>query len=280
MEELDGKVAVITGGASGIGHALATHCATAGMKLVLADIDVPSLDAAVAGFAAGGAEVIGVPTDVTDRDAVFALAARAVDEFGTVHLAVNNAGVSGGAGPSWEISAAAWEWTIGVDLMSVVHGIAAFVPILLEQDEGHVVNTASLAGLIAMPFLAPYTAAKHAVLGMSESLFHELAALTPNVGVSVLCPAFLRTRIADSARHFPGPASDLVTAGRDGPDLGGIAEQLVQSGGDPADYTARVLEAVRTRRFMVVTDEEEAVAVIRSRAHLPLGSPPRFPRPG
>lgn len=278
MKDLDGKVAVVTGGAGGIGHALATRFAEAGMKLVLADVDATALDRAVAGFTDAGVETIGVPTDVGDRDAVFALAARTVEAFGTAHVVCNNAGVGGGLGPSWEITDAAWAWTLAVNFQSVVYGIEAFVPLLLEQDDGHIVNTASLAGLTALPFMAPYTATKHAVVGLSESLFHELAAKTPHVGVTVLCPAFLRTGLADSARHFAGQPDNAVVDDPGAQFMMGVVSNAVAGGGDPLDFATQVVDAVRTGRFMVVTNENEADAVVRQRGRETAGAPPELPR--
>jgi NAD(P)-dependent dehydrogenase (short-subunit alcohol dehydrogenase family) len=278
MDTLTDKVAVVTGGAGGIGHALATCFAAEGMHLVLADIDGDALDRAVAAFTASGTEAIGVVTDVSKRDDVRALAAQAVERFGTVNVICNNAGIGGGTGPSWLISDAAWDWTIDVNLRSVVYGIQAFVPILLEHDDGHIVNTASLAGLTAVPFVAPYTATKHGVVALSEALFHELAFQRSNIGVTVLCPAFLKTNIANSLGHFPGRIEEATVVGDAGTEfiqtvmVGGVA-----NGGDPATYAQSVVDAIKTKRFMVVTDADEAVAVIRAKAHEAEGEPPRPP---
>src|ERR1700733_2921273 len=202
MENLRDKVAVITGGASGIGKAVAVRTAAEGMKLVLADIEEPALEATASALTAEGADVLAVVTDVSDASSVQALRDRALQHFGAVHLVHNNAGVGVG-GPIWEVTEEEWRWILGVNLWGVVHGISAFVPVLLEQGEGHVVNTASIAGLSSTPGLGPYTATKHAVVAISESLFKDLRAAGAPIGVSVLCPGFVQTGIAQSDRNRP-----------------------------------------------------------------------------
>ena len=202
MEDLQGKVAVITGGASGIGRAVADRAVAEGMKIVLADIEQGPLEAAVDDLTGNGAEALGVVTDVSDAASVRALRDRALDRFGAVHLVHNNAGIGLG-GPIWEVSEADWRWILGVNLWGVVHGVAAFTPLLIEQGEGHIVNTASIAGLIAAPFLGPYNATKQAVVAISETLYKDLQTVGAPVGVSVLCPGFVQTRIAESERNRP-----------------------------------------------------------------------------
>ena len=202
MREFDGRVAVVTGGASGIGFSLASAFAAEGAKIVLGDIEAPALDEAVGKLEASGAEVIGVVTDVSDAAQVQALADAAVERFGAIHIACNNAGVGAG-GLSWEAPLSTWEWVLGVNLWGVIHGLRAFVPILMQQSQAYVVNTASVAGVVAGPFMAPYNASKHAVVALSETLHHEMAMMAPQVKVSVLCPGWVRTRIADSARNRP-----------------------------------------------------------------------------
>ncbi len=187
MEDLQGKVAVITGGASGIGRAVAERAAAEGMKIVLGDIEEGALAQAVDDLTAAGAEAIGVVTDVADRASVEALRDRALDRFGAVHLVHNNAGIGLG-GPIWEVTEEDWRWILGVNLWGVIHGVATFTPLLIEQGEGHIVNTASIAGLIVAPFLGPYNATKQAVVAISETLFKDLQTVAAPVGVSVALP--------------------------------------------------------------------------------------------
>jgi NAD(P)-dependent dehydrogenase (short-subunit alcohol dehydrogenase family) len=252
MQELNGRVAVVTGGASGIGFALASAFAAEGMKVVLGDIETPALDDAVAELVASGADAIGVRTDVSDDASVAALAAAAVDRFGAIHVACNNAGVGGG-GLSWEAPLSMWEWVLGVNMWGVIHGIRAFVPILMQQDEAHVVNTASIAGLVAGPLMGPYNASKHAVVALSETLYHELALMALQVKVSVLCPGWVKTRIADSARNRP--AADVA----DGAPNEGLALALqgfIDRGMPPEQLAAAVLDAIRAEQFWILPHDD------------------------
>jgi NAD(P)-dependent dehydrogenase (short-subunit alcohol dehydrogenase family) len=258
MEELQGKVAVITGGASGIGRAVAEAAAAAGMKLVLADIEETALKETDAALGASGAEVLSVVTDVSVGSSVENLRDKALERFGAVHLVHNNAGVAVG-GPLWAVSEADWTWILGVNLWGVIHGIRAFVPVLLEQGEGHVVNTASLAGLTSPGMLGPYNVTKHSVVTMSETLFRDLGVFGSPVGVSVLCPGFVRTGIAESDRNRP----DWAPAAPPPPDLDlqGVIRDLVAGGIDPADVAQKVLDAVRTNRFYILTHEDTPAMV-------------------
>jgi NAD(P)-dependent dehydrogenase (short-subunit alcohol dehydrogenase family) len=260
MKELTGKVAAITGGASGIGRALADGFAAAGMGISLADIETGPLAAAVDELTQGGVDVIGVECDVADASQVDAFAAATFDHFGTAHIVCNNAGVGGGTGRTWEVSPEGWEWTVSVNLMGVVHGIRAFVPRFVEQGDGHVVNTASLAGLRGAPMMAPYVATKHAVVGISESLHHDFTLSGIPVGVSVLCPGFIRTRIADSGRNWPAHLGANPTPEPDAPEADFI-RSLVESGMDPADYAATVIDAIRADRFIVLSDPAHVAAI-------------------
>ncbi len=186
MERLQGRVAVVTGAASGIGRALAETFGREGMKVVLADVEPGALAETARALAATGVEVLPVETDVTKQDEVDRLAARTLDAFGGVHLVCNNAGVFAG-GLSWSQPLADYQWVLGVNLWGVIHGVRTFVPIMLERgDEGHVVNTASMAGLTANPYAAAYHVSKHAVLAFSEVLYHELRGTGAKIGVSAL----------------------------------------------------------------------------------------------
>lgn len=265
MEELEGRVAVITGGASGIGLALARRFASAGMRVVVGDVEAPALETAVAELRGGGAEVLGVVTDVTDPDQVEALAVAAEREFGAIHVACNNAGVGAG-GLSWEAPLETWKWVIGVNLWGVIHGIRSFVPRIIAQDSGHVVNTASVAGLVAAPFMGPYNASKHGVVALSETLHHELALMAPHVKVSVLCPAWVNTRIGESERNRP--ADLAVERGEQDSAMQSALTGFLANGLDPAAVADRVHAAICTDRFWVLThdDEDAWMAAVRHRA--------------
>jgi NAD(P)-dependent dehydrogenase (short-subunit alcohol dehydrogenase family) len=260
MKELQGKVAVITGGASGIGRAVADAAVAAGMKVVLADIEEAALKEADAAIGATGAEVLSVVTDVSVASSVDELRDKALARFGAVHLVHNNAGVALG-GPLWTVTEADWTWILGVNLWGVIHGIRAFVPVLLEQGEGHVVNTASLAGLTSPGMLGPYNVTKHSVVTMSETLYRDLEAIGSRVGVSVLCPGFVQTRIAESDRNRPdwAPAADRPG----GNELQGVVSQLVAGGIQATDVAEKVLDAVRNNRFYILTHDDTQAMVER-----------------
>jgi NAD(P)-dependent dehydrogenase (short-subunit alcohol dehydrogenase family) len=258
MKDLQGKVAVITGGASGIGRAVAEKAAGAGMQVVLADVEEGPLKRAVEDLTGAGAEVVGVVTDVSDRASVEALRDRSLDRFGAVHLVHNNAGIGLG-GPIWEVTEEDWRWILGVNLWGVVHGVATFTPLLLEQGEGHIVNTASIAGLIVAPFLGPYNATKQAVVAISETLFKDLQTVASPVGVSVLCPGFVQTRIAESDRNRPDWSRDRDTKGA--AEVQGVVQNLVDGGIPPATVADRVIDAVRTNTFYILTHPELEVAL-------------------
>jgi NAD(P)-dependent dehydrogenase (short-subunit alcohol dehydrogenase family) len=233
------------------------------MKIILADIEEAALKEAEEAMEASGADVLSVVTDVSVGTSVDELRDRALERFGAVHLVHNNAGVAVG-GPMWTVSEADWTWVMGVNLWGVIHGIRAFVPVLLEQGEGHVVNTASLAGLTSPGMLGPYNATKHAVVTMSETLYRDLQAIGSRVGVSVLCPGFVQTRIAESDRNRPdwAPAAPVPQ----GVEFQGVVRNLISGGIKPADVAEKVLYAVRNNRFYIVThDETQAMVEIRMR---------------
>jgi NAD(P)-dependent dehydrogenase (short-subunit alcohol dehydrogenase family) len=269
--ELDGKTAVITGGASGIGLATAKRLAASNMNLVLGDIEEAPLKKAVADLTSKGAHVIGVPTDVIIEENVIALRDAATSAFGGVHLVFNNAGVAAGAAIGTPTKV--WKWVLDVDLYGVIYGLNAFLPLFLEQNEGHVVNTASLAGLGGAPGMGPYCAAKFAVVGLSESLFQELMLSGSNVGVSVLCPGFVRTRIHESGRNMP---RELVSFNEDPTNkmIAGVASQAVNAGIDAADVASAVENAVRTNTFWILPHEHSAVRTTELRLEWMRGGPP------
>ena len=250
MKDLKGKVAVITGAGSGFGRELAILCAAEGMKLVLADIQEDSLPGTVALLPAG-TETLSLRVDVADAGAVDALARQTYERFGAAHLLFNNAGVSP-VGPAWTATLEDWQWTLGVNLMGVVHGIRSFVPRMLEQkEECHVVNTASVAGLLSVPASAVYCVTKHGVVTLSECLHHDLRLFESKIGVSVLCPAFVNTGIKDSQRNRPG---GLAASNPLAKPFEQQMRKAVESGRLSAADVARItLDAVKAGRFYIFT---------------------------
>lgn len=247
---------MITGGASGIGFGMAEAFAAEGMKIVLADIEAAALSDAAGKLRANGAEVLDVVTDVSVEDQMIDLATNTYTHFGTAHVVCNNAGVGGGGGLMWEIPQSGWDWTFGVNFWGVLHGIRAFVPRLIEQQEGHVINTASVAGLKALPFMSPYTATKHAVVGISEALAAELVMIGSPVKVSALCPGFIRTRIHESERNWPGALGEPPNVTET--PVGEIVRGLVEGGMEPAVLAQRVVTAVREERFFILSHDAHA----------------------
>lgn len=263
MEDLEGKVAVITGGASGIGLAVAEALAGRGVRLALADIETEVLDKAVELLRAGGAEVTGVRTDVSDLDSVKALRDSVEADLGPTDLLFNNAGVGAG-GLSWQIEHSTWQWVLGVNLWGVIHGIEVFVPGMVERGSGHIINTGSLAGLIAPRAMAPYTASKHAVVGLSEGLLHDLDLIGSKVRVSVLCPGMVRTQIARSARNRPEELTPKVQD-QMGETFVAILQSLTDAGADPAEIAAEVVAAIEAERFWVLPHRDQFGAAIEAR---------------
>jgi NAD(P)-dependent dehydrogenase (short-subunit alcohol dehydrogenase family) len=261
MREFRGKVAVVTGAASGIGRAMAERFAAEGMKVVLADIEERALARAEAELSAGGASVVAIRTDVSRAADVHALARATIDAFGAVHVVCNNAGVSPVMGASWELTEADWQWVLGVNLWGVLHGIRAFVPIMLKQDgEGHIINTASVAGLVAGgPWWSTYGVAKHGVVNLSESLHRELAAVGSRVKVSVLCPAWVKTQLMDADRNRPAPLRNESNEGAPSPGAALMEQavrQFVAGGTDPLEVAALVVDAIRSERFWILPHPE------------------------
>ena len=264
LPELRGRVAVVTGGASGIGFALGRRFVEEGMRVVLADVEEPPLERAVAELNASGGTVLGVPTDVSSVEQVQRLAETAMREFGAVHLVCNNAGVETGA-PFLDIPAAAWRWVMDVNFGGVLNGCRVFLPILLEQGEGHIVNTASTAAFATgLPTFTPYSASKFAVHGLSENLEIELRSHGEAVGVSLLVPGITRTRMPDAERNLP---SGLSRA--DGPErrrvLDFLARTAAERGLEPDAVAGLVVEAVREDRFFILTHPDQTLAALRTR---------------
>jgi NAD(P)-dependent dehydrogenase (short-subunit alcohol dehydrogenase family) len=277
VQQLADRVAVITGAASGIGRALAERLAAEGMRLVLADIEADPLDEVRAGIARGGADVVARVTDVAIADEIDALRDLTIDSFGAAHLVVNNAGVSAN-GPVWQFTEDVWRWVLDVDLWSVIHAVRAFVPLLVEQNEGHVVNVASMQGLSATRGGGPYAVAKHGVVALSEVLFHDLRAAEADVGVTVVCPGAVQTRIYESERNRPAemPAGDLRPSGNTGADI----KAFLATGLAPDAVADQIVDAVRTGRFYVVTSPERVGDVVRrAEAIASGGDPPPPSRP-
>jgi NAD(P)-dependent dehydrogenase (short-subunit alcohol dehydrogenase family) len=275
-----GRVAVVTGAASGIGLGLCERFAAEGMRVVMADVEAPELSEQAARLSGHGAAVLPVVTDVSGPEQVEALRDRAVAAFGAVHVLCNNAGVGGGHGPLWEISRGEWEWVLGVNLGGVINGIRAFVPLLLEQEAAHVVNTASVFGVFAGA-LGPYGISKHAVVALSETLHLQLRALgAGHVGVSVLCPGAVRTRFGTSARNRPAAAGAPPPAG---PDEQSSEERfrqlLVTTGREPAEVASLVIEAIRDGRFYILTSSSRNEAIRRRGEEILAGRPPAPPFP-
>jgi len=265
MEDFRDKVAVVTGAASGIGFGLSRRFAAEGMKVVMADVEEPALKSAADELEGDGADVLAVVTDVSDHDAVHALAAKTFDRFGTAHIVCNNAGIGTG-GLAWEVSEAQWRWILGVNLMGVVHGIQAFVPKFVEQGEGHVVNTASAAGLLTGPGMSPYYATKHAVVALSESLAAGLLVTGSNVGVSVLCPMWVKTRIAESDRNRPADVATVVDESTpDGATMRQMMQSMIATGIEPSEVADHVVDAIRSNRLYVLTHRAPTIDAVRER---------------
>ena len=257
MKDLSGKVAVVTGAGIGFGREFARLGARAGMKLVLADVQREALDAVVAELRGAGAEVIGEIVDVADSGQVAQLADRAFQAFGPVHLLMNNAGVGGG-GYLWENTDKDWNWVLGVNLMGVVHGIQHFVPRMLEANRhgtpGHIVNTASMAGWLAAPLMGVYNVSKHAVVALTETLYHDLRLAGSTIGVTALCPAFVPTGIADSHRNRPKTLANPAPPTTSQKMAQAASEKAVSSGRMTAEQVAQLtFDAVRENRFYVFT---------------------------
>lgn len=249
MQEFAGRTAVITGGASGIGFGLARKCADEGMSIVLADIEEQALEAAVKHFEERQVRVLGVPANTMFKESVEDVSARAIAEFGKVHLLFNNAGVVNG-GPStplWELADVDWDWVIGVNFYGVLYGLQAFVPHMIEHGEdAHIVNTASIAAFL--PGSGPYGVSKHGVVTLTEGLIQDLRARNTSIGASVLCPGWVNTKISDAERNRPATHASTRNPDRQGLGL----DKLLSGSKSPDELATQVLDAIRAEQFYIL----------------------------
>jgi len=289
MQEFEGKVAVVTGAASGMGRAFAERFAEEGMKVVLSDVEAPALEATVAELRQRELEVIGVTANVADPAQIEALAQATLDAYGAVHVLCNNAGVAGDLDfvrnrglPLWEQSPRLWDWTFGVNVDGVLHGVRTFLPIMLAQDEpGHVVNTASMAGLLGGSAAGIYGATKHAVVRISEALYFQLQERNAKVHASVLCPGIINTRIFSSGRNRP----DDLWGDDEQPTADEIATRIAEGdayfahGLPPRQVAEQVLGAIRDEQFWILTPDVPLDRIRLRTDHILAGTNPPPPQP-
>ena len=258
MKELSKRVAVVTGAASGIGFAMCERFAQDQMSVVMADIEEGPLAVAADKIRSMGGEVLAKRIDVAKADELEALAVDTFARFGAAHVLCNNAGVGGG-GAQATLSVAEWNWVLGVNLHGVVHGIASFLPRMLARgEEGHIVNTASMAGHLSFEGMGPYNASKYAVVGISESLFHELAGT--NIGVSALCPGWVNTRIGESGRNRPAELGERVMRPEDA-ERAEYVRTVLAAGLSPAAIAIMVHDAILSNRFWIFSHPDMFAAV-------------------
>ncbi len=260
MQDLTGKTAVITGGASGMGKSFATRFAAAGMNIVLADIEEPALDATVAELTEAGASVVGVVGDVGKRADHTALMEATNQAFGAAHLVCLNAGVGGGNGRIDTLTTEDWEWTLNVNLWGIIHGLAEFLPALKEQDDGHVLITASVAGHLSYPSMGPYNVTKHAAVTIAETLYAELRDDGSQVGVTCLCPGLVMTNIFMSDRNRPEHLSTPILpeepTAEEQQERAAMLDLVIANAKSPDHVADLVHQAVLDKSFWVFTDED------------------------
>jgi NAD(P)-dependent dehydrogenase (short-subunit alcohol dehydrogenase family) len=273
MREVSGKVAVVTGAASGMGRAMSLLFAREGMKVVLSDIDAADVEAVAAEIREGGGVAVAVPTDVSSASAVDALRTRTLEEFGTAHLVCLNAGVGGSGELSWEVPLSVWQWQLRVNFLGIVNGIRAFLPVLVGQAEGHVVVTSSMAGLFAGCGSAPYSASKYAVTGMAETVKLELEMIGSPVKISTLIPGPTgQSRMSESLRLWPSDLGPLPQRPPGGDRVGvlptpDVLKQAMASKMSPSFVADLVLDAVRNERFWILPYRSETSQLINERTH-------------
>lgn len=277
MQEFQGKVAVITGAASGIGRGIARQCAAEGMRVVLADVDESGLQEISRELTERGAEVRAVPVDVRHCESVEELARASLDAFGAVHLVFNNAGVMLG-GYAWERSEDDWRWVLDVNFFGVVNGLRVFMPILLEQGvRAHVVNTASIGGVMVGPFLSPYIVSKHAVVALTESVYYELKTLDTEVSISALCPGPIATGITRSERIRPQDCPEKSPLRSEAErTFDAMVTEGVQAGLDPDQVGPIVFSALREERFWIYTHPMLEASVLPRARSIIEGSNPVY----
>jgi NAD(P)-dependent dehydrogenase (short-subunit alcohol dehydrogenase family) len=270
--DYQGKVAVVTGGGSGIGRSLAHAFAKRGARIALADIEKPALDAVAGELERAGSEVLALRVDVADARQVAHLAESVYEAFGAAHVLCNNAGIAVG-GRIKDLSLEEWDWVLRVNLFGVIHGLHAFLPHMLASGEPcHIVNTASLAGLMSGPGLTPYSASKYAVVAISEGLAMECAG--SNVGVSVVCPGWVKTRIAESDRHA-GPEIPVRPVTPEVETIRGLLRAVIGGGTDPDLIAQRVLEGIDQRALYIIPNPEGLFDAVRARFSAILAAGPK-----
>ena len=281
MKEFKGKTAVVTGAASGIGRGFAERCVQEGMNVVLADVEERALMHAAEELSAAGGVVLPVVTDVSKPEAIEALANKTIDAYGKVHILFNNAGVGGGSS-IWESTPADWDWVLGVNLFGVINGVRTFVPLMHEQNEPcHIVNTASILGLLSIPGSGVYNVSKYGVVALSETLHYELAAQDSNIKVSVLCPAWVSTQILESSRNRP---EELQNIDVEEPELTPEEEaasaafaQAIADGLPPLEVADHIFNAIMGEKLYILTHEVTKPWIKDRTEQILTGSDPTFP---
>ena len=275
MNKLEGKTAVVTGAASGMGLAMARRFAVGGMNVVLADINESKLSDVVDEIRTTGGQAQGIVTDVSLEADNIKLLDFAVDTYGTADLVCLNAGVQGSIGRSWALSKDDYSWTLGILLDGVIHGVRTFVPEMVERDEGHVVLTASIAGHISSPFGAPYNVAKHGVATLAETLFHELKVEGANVGVTCLCPGFVNTNIVNDTASRPAGSVGSAIDDR-GDQMLELTQRVLSAGLDPEVVGQQVFDAVVNKQFWLFTDDNWDAPIMARANEVVTRGLPRF----